>query len=58
MLGRSEIGSQLDEEIHTKQQPSAGMKHARASGSPFRPSPGQFINWCKDGENGAAGLPD
>ncbi|WP_407568592.1 replication protein P [Pantoea sp. GABEPS69] len=34
------------------------MKHARASGSPFRPSPGQFINWCKDGENGAAGLPD
>ncbi|WP_312058499.1 replication protein P [Pantoea septica] len=34
------------------------MKRARASGSPFWPSLGQFISWCKDVENGAAGLPD
>ena len=24
------------------------MRHARASESPFWPSPGQFIKWCKD----------
>lgn len=44
--------------IHNKQQLSAGMKHARASGSPFLPSPGQFIQWCKQGELRSAGLPD
>ncbi len=44
--------------INTKQQLSAGMKHARASASPFWPSPGQFIKWCKHGEHAAAGLPD
>ncbi|EOW6511565.1 replication protein P [Cronobacter malonaticus] len=26
-----------------------GMRKARASQSPFWPSPGQFIAWCKDG---------
>lgn len=34
--------------IHTREQVSAGMRHARASESPFWPSPGQFIRWCKD----------
>lgn len=34
--------------IRTREQLSAGMKHARASESPFWPSPGQFIKWCKD----------
>ena len=43
--------------IHNKQQLSAGMKLARASGSPFLPSSGQFIGWCKLGEHRAAGLP-
>lgn len=34
--------------IRTREQVSAGMRHARASESPFLPSPGQFIKWCKD----------
>jgi len=34
--------------IRSKEQLSAGVRHARASESPFWPSPGQFIKWCKD----------
>ncbi|EJL80964.1 replication protein P [Pantoea sp. GM01] len=34
--------------IRTLEQLSAGMRHARASTSPFWPSPGQFVSWCKD----------
>lgn len=34
--------------VRTREQVSAGMRHARASESPFWPSPGQFIKWCKD----------
>lgn len=34
--------------IRTRDQLSAGVRHARASESPFWPSPGQFIKWCKD----------
>lgn len=34
--------------IRTMEQLSAGVRHARASASPFWPSPGQFIKWCKD----------
>ncbi|MEI9824658.1 replication protein P [Klebsiella pneumoniae] len=34
--------------IRTREQLSAGVRHARASESPFWPSPGQFIKWCKD----------
>lgn len=34
--------------IRTREQLSAGVRHARASTSPFWPSPGQFIKWCKD----------
>lgn len=39
-------------------QLSAGMKCARASVSPFWPTPGQFISWCRKGDYVAAGLPD
>ncbi|WP_034912964.1 replication protein P [Erwinia sp. 9145] len=34
--------------IRTREQVSAGVRHARASDSAFWPSPGQFIKWCKD----------
>lgn len=34
--------------IRTREQVSAGMRHARACESPFWPSPCQFIKWCKD----------
>lgn len=44
--------------IRSREQLSAGMKHARASESPFWPSPGQFIAWCKQGAIRASGLPD
>ncbi|HAK8370421.1 TPA: phage replication protein, partial [Salmonella enterica] len=33
----------------------AGMQKARSSQSPFWPSPGQFISWCREG-NGALGV--
>jgi hypothetical protein len=55
---RQWIAAFVENGITSKQELSAGMKRARASGSPFWPSPGQFISWCKDGESGAAGLPD
>ncbi|WP_145517485.1 replication protein P [Yersinia mollaretii] len=44
--------------ICTREQLSAGMRHARSIESPFWPSPGQFIGWCKQGARQAAGLPD
>lgn len=34
--------------IRTRDQLSAGVKHARACNSDFWPSPGKFIGWCKD----------
>ncbi|MDC9607205.1 replication protein P [Xenorhabdus griffiniae] len=43
--------------IRTKEQLSAGMRQARASESPFWPSPGQFVQWCKQGEALVIGLP-
>ncbi|GKX40306.1 DNA replication protein [Pectobacterium carotovorum subsp. carotovorum] len=43
--------------IRSREQLSSGMKHARASASPFWPSPGQFIEWCKQGEVAQHGLP-
>ncbi|MDT3535836.1 replication protein P [Cronobacter malonaticus] len=43
--------------ITKRGQLAAGMKRARASHSPFWPSPGQFIQWCKEGELIDAGLP-
>lgn len=44
--------------IHNMAQVEAGMKVARQQETPFLPSPGQFIAWCKQGEIKAAGLPD
>ncbi|MHB2054669.1 replication protein P [Pantoea dispersa] len=44
--------------ITSRQQISAGMKRARASGSPFWPSPGEFIQWCKRDDYNAVGLPN
>lgn len=55
---RQWIAAFVENGVTSKAQLSAGMKHARASGSPFWPSPGQFIEWCKAGELHAAGLPD
>ncbi|ELY5791412.1 DNA replication protein [Cronobacter turicensis] len=43
--------------IARREQLAAGMKRARASLSPFWPSPGQFIDWCREGEFELAGLP-
>ncbi|EBW2587290.1 phage replication protein [Salmonella enterica subsp. enterica serovar Typhimurium] len=41
--------------IRTRKQLSAGMQKARSIQSPFWPSPGQFISWCREG-NGALGV--
>ena len=41
--------------ITSREQLSAGMQKARSSQSPFWPSPGQFISWCRDG-SGALGV--
>ncbi|EAA5550128.1 phage replication protein [Salmonella enterica subsp. enterica] len=41
--------------IRTRKQLSAGMQKARSSQSPFWPSPGQFISWCRE-ESGALGV--
>ena len=41
--------------IRTREQLSAGVRHARASESPFWPSPGQFVAWCKQ-SGGALGV--
>ncbi|EOC1351250.1 replication protein P [Cronobacter dublinensis] len=43
--------------ITKREQLASGMKRARASLSPFWPSPGQFINWCREEEFAQAGLP-
>ncbi|HCR3555344.1 TPA: DNA replication protein [Morganella morganii] len=44
--------------IRTKEQLSAGMRWARASKTPFWPSPGQFIEGCRENDSIAVGLPD
>ncbi|WP_277966700.1 replication protein P [Pantoea trifolii] len=54
---RQWIAAFAENGIHNRQQLSAGMKLARASGSPFLPSPGEFIAWCKESGFAAAGLP-
>jgi len=41
--------------IRSREQLSAGMQKARASVSPFWPSPGQFVAWCREGK-GALGV--
>lgn len=41
--------------IRSREQLAAGMQKARASESPFWPSPGQFVAWCREGK-GALGI--
>lgn len=41
--------------ITSREQLSAGMQKARSNQSPFWPSPGQFISWCREG-SGALGV--
>lgn len=41
--------------ITSREQLSSGMQKARSSQSPFWPSPGQFISWCREG-SGALGV--
>ncbi|NIG17465.1 DNA replication protein [Pantoea sp. Al-1710] len=55
---RQWIAAFAENGITSKTQLAAGMRQARASGSPFLPSPGQFIAWCKQSSFCAAGLPD
>ena len=43
--------------IRSREQLSAGMQYARSSESPFWPSPGQFVSWCRLGAQKQAGLP-
>lgn len=38
----------MENGITTTQQIEAGMRHARQQESPFMPSPGKFVSWCKD----------
>ncbi|WP_258087313.1 replication protein P [Xenorhabdus bovienii] len=54
---RQWIAAFAENGIRTKEQLSAGMRYARASENPFWPSPGQFVQWCKQGETIAIGLP-
>lgn len=39
-------------------QVNAGMRIARRQETPFLPSPGQFVAWCREGEASRYGLPD
>lgn len=43
--------------IHSMAQVDAGMRIARRQERPFLPSPGQFVAWCKEGQQEMAGLP-
>lgn len=43
--------------ITTLRQFEIGMKKARQQSTPFVPSPGQFVSWCKEGEALDVGLP-
>lgn len=51
------IAAFAENDIHSREQLSAGMRIARASETPFWPSPGQFVAWCRDGAVRHAGLP-
>ncbi|HHR6217446.1 TPA: replication protein P [Providencia alcalifaciens] len=47
----------IENGIRTLEQINIGMKIARQQTSPFLPSPGQFVQWCKQGDYTALGLP-
>ncbi|HHR5809885.1 TPA: replication protein P [Providencia alcalifaciens] len=47
----------IENGIRTLEQINIGMKIARRQTNPFLPSPGQFVQWCKQGDYTALGLP-
>lgn len=49
------IAAFVESGIRSREQLSAGMQKARASQSPFWPSPGQFVAWCRESA-GALGV--
>ncbi|HDY4931564.1 TPA: DNA replication protein [Yersinia enterocolitica] len=57
-LRRQWVLAFVENGITSIDQVNAGMKIARQQATPFLPSPGQFIAWCKQGATRAAGLPD
>ncbi|MDR5020507.1 replication protein P [Yersinia rochesterensis] len=57
-LRRQWVLAFIESGITNMDQVDAGMKIARQQSTPFLPSPGQFIAWCKQGATRAAGLPD
>ncbi|MBW5868610.1 DNA replication protein [Yersinia enterocolitica] len=57
-LRRQWVLAFIENGITSIDQVNAGMKIARQQATPFLPSPGQFIAWCKQGATCAAGLPD
>ncbi|WP_109372583.1 replication protein P [Proteus genomosp. 6] len=54
---RQWIAAFAENGITTREQLQNGMRHARASDSPFWPAVGQFIKWCKEEDYVALGLP-
>lgn len=48
---RQWIAAFAENGIKTREQLASGVRHARASASPFWPSPGQFVKWCKDSKS-------
>ena len=54
---RQWIAAFAENGITTREQLQNGMRHARASDSPFFPAVGQFIKWCKQEEFTQLGLP-
>lgn len=47
----------IENGIASDQQINAGLAKARAHNSPFLPSIGQFVDWCKTAAQDNAGLP-
>ncbi|MEQ5075948.1 replication protein P [Providencia alcalifaciens] len=47
----------IENGIRSLEQINIGMKIARQQTNPFLPSPGQFVQWCKQGDYTALGLP-
>ncbi|HFD6683762.1 TPA: replication protein P [Providencia alcalifaciens] len=47
----------IENGIRTLEQINIGMKIARQQTNPFLPSPGQFVQWCKQGDYTVLGLP-
>lgn len=57
-LRRQWVMAFAENNIRSTVQINAGMAIARKQETPFLPSPGQFVSWCKDGSFKAYGLPN